>query len=154
MKTKVIRSFFCAAALSLLSLCPQSALAQAGAEKIIKARQANYYLMGQQMARINATLKGDAAFDKASLQLSGEALEVLSRLVQSYYVQGSDQGETKAKPEIWKEMPRFNQLAQDSQLEVRKLKEVLQRGDLVQIKNAYASTNKSCKACHDAFKAH
>ena len=136
-------------------LCmPQPALAQAAPEKAIRARQSAYYLMAQQMARINATIKGDLAFDKAALETSAEAVDLLGRLVVDYYPAGSDQGSTKAKPEIWKETPRFRQLAQASQSESAKLKATVRGGDLDAIKAAYGATSKSCKACHDIYRAH
>ncbi|MEN9868591.1 MAG: hypothetical protein RL748_4181 [Pseudomonadota bacterium] len=121
-------------------------------EKALQARQASYFLMGQQMARINATIKGDLAFDKPAMQLSADALDMLGRLVQENYVPGSDQGNTRAKAGIWKEMPRFKQMAQESQVEIVKLREAIYRADLAAIKTAYGNTSKSCKNCHDTFK--
>ncbi len=144
-----------AATMAALALAtPQWSSAQTAPEKTIRARQSAYYLMGQQMATINATVKGDLTFDKASMDASAEALEVLSRLVGSQFPAGSDQGApNKAKPEIWKEMPRFKQLGLDAQVEVVKLRAAVRSGDLAAIKAAYGATSKSCKACHDPFKA-
>lgn len=139
--------------LILCTAWPGQADAQMAPEKVIRARQSSYFLMGQQMAHISATVKGDLAFDKVSLQLSAEALDVLDRLVENSYPPGSDQGTTRAKPDIWKEMARFKQLAHESQVEVGKLKEAINRGDLAVIKSAYGNASKSCKNCHDAFKA-
>lgn len=127
--------------------------AQSAPEKAIKARQSAYYLIGDQMARINATAKGDLAFDKAAMQQSGEILGLLSKAVHSYFPAGSDQGApTKAKPEVWKEAARFKQLGEASHEETLKLKTALATGDLAAIKAAYGATAKSCKACHDNFK--
>lgn len=131
----------------------QLAQAQSAPEKTIKARQSAYYLIGDQMARINATAKGELPFDKDAMQLSGEILGVLSAAVLHYFPVGSDQGAaTKAKPEIWKEVARFKQLGDASHSEALKLKTVLATGDLAAIKAAYGVTAKSCKACHDVFK--
>ncbi len=131
----------------------QLALAQSAPEKTIKARQSAYYLIGDQMARINATAKGELPFDKDAMQRSGEVLDVLSAAVLHYFPAGSDQGApTKAKPEIWKEVARFKQLGEASHGEALKLKVVLTTGDLVAIKAAYGATAKSCKTCHDIFK--
>jgi len=138
---------------TVASLCiPGLAAAESATEKAIRTRQSSYYLMGQQMARISATLKGDAAFDKAALETSAEAVDLIGRLVLDYYPAGSDQGSTKAKPEIWKETPRFKQMAQALQAESAKLKAAVHGGDLDAIKTAFGATSKSCKACHDAFR--
>jgi cytochrome c556 len=134
-------------------IVPGLASAQAAPEKAIRARQSGYYLMGQQMARINATIKGDLAFDKAALEMSAEAVDVIARLVVDYFPAGSDQGGSKAKPEIWKETPRFKQMAQALQSESAKLKAAVRAGDMDAIKAAFGATSKSCKACHDAYRA-
>jgi cytochrome c556 len=131
---------------------PALVSAQSAPERAIRARQASYYLMGHQMARINATVKGDLPFDQPSLQMSAELLDLVGRTVGENFPAGSDQGTTKAKADIWKETPRFRQLAQASQAEVLKLKAAVQGGELAAIKAAYGATSKSCKACHDVFK--
>ena len=132
---------------------PGLAGAESATEKAIRARQSSYYLMGHQMARIGATLKGDLAFDKAALETSADAVDVISRLVLDYFPAGSDQGgSTKARPEIWKETPRFRQMAQALQAESAKLKAAVHGGDLDAIKAAFGATAKSCKACHDAYR--
>lgn len=156
MKPEVVRSLSISAATVLvagLTCLPVLASGLVNPEKAIKARQAGYYLMGVQMARINATVKGDLPLDKASLQTSAEALELIGRLVADHFPPGSEQGETKARPELWKEMAKFRQLQQASQGEAVKLKAAVNSGDMALIKTAYGATTKSCKACHDAYKA-
>lgn len=125
---------------------------EASPERAIKSRQAAYFLMGQQLAKINATVKGDLPFDKASLEMSADVLVLLSKVVPQTYPAGSDQGATKAKADIWKEMPKFNKLAQDSQVEAGKLKAAIVTGDMALIKAAYGATSRSCKSCHDSYK--
>jgi cytochrome c556 len=125
---------------------------EASPERAIKTRQATYFLMGQQLAKINATVKGDLPFDKASLELSADVLVMLSKLAPQSYPVGSDQGATKAKADIWKDMVKFNKLAQDSQVEAGKLKAAVVTGDMALIKAAYGATSHSCKSCHDAYK--
>jgi cytochrome c556 len=137
----------------IVGLLPALASAESATDKAIRARQSSYYLMGQQMARIGATLKGEAPFDKAALETSADAVDVIGRLVVDYFPAGSEQGSnTKAKPEIWKETPRFKQLAQALQAESAKLKAAVHCGDVDAIKAAFGATAKSCKACHDAYR--
>lgn len=136
----------------VLAAAPAGAAGEAAPEKLIKARQSAYFLMGQQMARINATVKGDLPFDKPALGLSAEALEVMSRIVADQFPAGTDQGNTRAKPEVWKDQAKFKQLMVASQTEASKLKTAVHGGDLAAIKAAYGSTSRACKACHDSFK--
>lgn len=126
---------------------------QVAPEKAIKARQSAYFLMGQEMALINASIKGNAQVDKADLQMSADALELLSRIAVENFPAGSDQGATKAKPEIWKDAGHFKQLADAMTAETSKLKSAVASGDVSAMKAAYGATSRSCKACHDSFKA-
>lgn len=150
---KTIRAASVAAAVLAGVLLHAETQAQAMPEKAIKVRQSGYYLMGAQMARINATLKGDLPFDQASLALSADALELLGRIVTDHYPPGSDLGNTRAKADVWKDASRFKDLAVASQGEALKLKTAIHGGDLDVIKKAFGATSKSCKACHDVFKA-
>jgi cytochrome c556 len=152
-RLRVGRSVVVAVCAAVGSLGFGLAQGQASAEKAIKVRQSSYYLMGHHMARINAALKGDAPFDKASLEGSATVLELLGRLVSDHYPPGSDSGNTRAKPEVWKESARFKQLGQASQAESAKLLAAVQAGNLDAIKTAYGATTKSCKTCHDSFKS-
>ena len=136
-----------------LLCCPGQLLAESATEKAIRARQSAYFLMGQQMGYINATLKGDVPLDKAALLVRAQALDVLGRLVFESFPAGSDQGTTQAKPEIWQEPQRFRQLATESQSATAALRTAVEAGDPKAIKTAYAATGRSCKACHDQFKA-
>jgi cytochrome c556 len=138
---------------ALLMVAPALSFAQNATERAIRTRQSAYFLMGQQLGQINAVIKGDLPFDQPVLKRKAQLLDSLGHLVQENYPKGSDRGSTKAKPEIWKELPRFKQLASDSHEETAKLSMAVESGNLDTIKAAYGATSKSCKACHDVFKA-
>ena len=139
-------------AATLLVFLPTHSSAQSALEKAIRARQSGYFLMGQHMSRIGATVKGELPFDKSNMAISAELIDLVSRVVIDNFPEGSDKGTTRAKPEIWKEAPRFRQLAQASQVEVTKLKTAVQTGDIQAVKVAFGTASKSCKACHEAFR--
>lgn len=146
------------ACLSLMSLIigacwAAQTLAESSQEKAIRARQAAYHVMGHQMGLINAVIKGDLPFDKASLKLRAQTVDLVGRLVGENFPVGSDKGNTKAKPNVWKDAARFKELALASQVETAKLLAALDQGELDEIKSAYGSASKSCKSCHDEFKA-
>lgn len=129
------------------------AQAEVPAERAIKYRQSAYFLMGQQFSQMNVMLKGDVPYNKASIELNAEALDVLSRIVFDAFPVGSDAGATKAKPEIWKEADKFKQLAHSAQGELVKLNAAAKAGDLQLIKSQFNDVRKTCMACHDQFKA-
>jgi len=77
---------------------------------------------------------------------------MMSRLPFGAFVEGSDKGDTNAKPEIWKEMDKFQAAARSMQEQVVKLDAAARSGSLDAIKAAFGDTAKSCKACHDKYQ--
>ncbi len=68
------------------------------------------------------------------------------------FVEGTDKGETKAKPEIWSEADKFRAAQTKMQDEMVKLNAAAKTGDLAQIKAAFGPVGQACKSCHDNFR--
>jgi cytochrome c556 len=66
--------------------------------------------------------------------------------------EGTDKGDTRAKPEIWKERAKFDEYADKMQAEMVKLSAAAKTGNLDSIKTAVNATGGSCKTCHDAYR--
>jgi len=66
--------------------------------------------------------------------------------------EGTDKGDTKAKPEIWMDKGKFDEYAQKMQGEMSKLNAAAKTGNLDSIKTAVGAVGGSCKTCHDAFR--
>jgi cytochrome c556 len=77
----------------------------------------------------------------------------MSKLPWAGFVEGSDKGNTKAKPQIWTEKAKFNEYAEKMQAEMTKLDAAAKTGNLDSIKAAVGAVGGSCKACHDAFRS-
>ena len=132
-----------------------SAAAQAQFQKpedAIKYRQSAFTLMGAHFGRIAAMAQGKAPFDAKAAQANADVLSVVVNLPYAAFGEGTDLGNTKAKPEIWKEMPKFKDLAEKMQAEVVKLDAAAKTGNLDAIKVAVGDVGKSCKACHDNYR--
>jgi len=81
-------------------------------------------------------------------------IETLSKVPYEAFLPGTDLvANTKAKPEIFKDTARFNQLAESMQGEVVKLNAAAKGGDVTAIRTAFGGVGKACKACHDDFQA-
>jgi cytochrome c556 len=139
-------------AVLLLAILNQAS-AQVPAERAVKYRQSAYYLMGQNLSQMNLMLKGETPFNKAALEMNAETIVLMGRLVAHAYPVGSDGGESKAKPEIWKENDKFRQLQQASQVEADKLHAAAKVGDQQILRVRFGDTSKSCKVCHDQYKS-
>jgi cytochrome c556 len=76
----------------------------------------------------------------------------MSKLPWAAFGEGTDKGETRAKPEIWKERAKFQEYAEKTQAELTKLAVAAKAGNLDAIKTAVAATGGTCKTCHDAYR--
>lgn len=139
-------------AVVLLAIVP-GAFAQVAAERAVRYRQSAYYLMGQNLSQMNLMLKGETPFNKAAVEMNAETIVLMGRLVAHAYPAGSDGGESKAKPEIWKEGDKFRQLQQAAQVEADKLHVAAKAGDQQILRARFSDMSKSCKVCHDQYKS-
>jgi len=76
----------------------------------------------------------------------------MSKLPWPAFVEGTDKGDTKAKPEIWKDAAKFKEASEKMQFEVVKLNVAAKSGKVDDIKTAAGAVGAACKACHDQFR--
>lgn len=140
-----------AAAAGLVTALPAAAQF-AKPEDAIKYRKAGMTLMAAHFGRIGAMANGKAPFEAKAAMDNAEIAATLSKLPFAGFVDGTDKGETKAKPEVWSEKDKFRTATNNMQEEMAKLNAAAKTGNLDQIKAAFGPTAKSCKACHDDFR--
>jgi cytochrome c556 len=140
------------AALALVAAWPAAAQYR-NADAAIKYRQSAMSLQGNHMARIFAMTNGQVPFDAKAMNENIEIVSMLNTRAQfAAFIEGSDKGNTRAKPEIWTEKDKFNAAVAKSQDDVNKLVAAGKTGNLDQIKAAAGAVGQSCKACHDAYQ--
>lgn len=140
------------ASLALLTALPASAQFR-NAEAAIKYRQSAMSIQGNHLARIFAMTNGQVPFDAKVAQENIEIIALLNSRVQfAAFIDGSDRGNTRAKPEVWLEKEKFAAAVAKSQEDVSKLAAAGKTGNLDQIKAAAGAVGASCKACHDAYQ--
>ncbi len=59
----------------------------------------------------------------------------------------------RAKAEVWSDAAKFKSLSEDMQAAMGKFDAAAKTGDLEQIKTAVGNLGKTCKACHDDYRA-
>ena len=134
-------------------VCALPAQAQfAKAEDAVKYRKAGFTLMATHFGRLGAMAQGKVPFDAKLAADNADVLAVVSKLPYAGFVEGSDKGETRAKPEIWKESAKFKEAADKNQAEMAKLVAAAKTGNLDNLKAAFGSAAPTCKACHDNFR--
>lgn len=147
---KLHNSFWLIAS-SLLIALPVSAQF-AKPDDAIKYRKNALFVMQQNFSRIAAMASGKAPFDAKVAAESAAVAEYVGRLPWVAFMEGTDKGETKSKPDIWKEPAKFKEYADKMQAEMVKLSVAAKSGSLDSIKMAVSATGSSCKTCHDAFR--
>lgn len=119
-------------------------------EDAIKYRQNALFLTSQHFGALGAMANGRAPFNAELAKKNGEVLETLAALPWQAFGPGTEGG--KAKPEIWSEKAKFDELAGNYVTEAGKLAAAAKTGDLAQLKAAFGPAAQTCKACHDAFR--
>ena len=122
-------------------------------DQAIKYRQSAMSLQNTHVGRVFAMANGRVPFDAKVAADDIEIVAMLNRLQFSAFIEGSDKGNTKAKPEVWTEKDKFAAAVVKSQADVSKLAAAGKTGNIDQIKAAVGAVAASCKACHDAYRS-
>jgi len=93
--------------------------------------------------------------DLATIRSSAARIASLSRRVPQWFPKGTgpDVGKTRAKAEIWRTPRDFAAKTRDFDLAARSLNAAAAAGEVAAAKGAFANLGKSCKACHDTYRA-
>jgi len=135
-----------------------SALAQQAPkpENLIKWRQSAFQVVAWNTGRIKASL--DGTFSKEEVQRAASTIAAIANTgLGGLFVAGTEQGkgwhDTSAKPELFKDLKRFNELNSNFAKEATELSSVAVSGDLATIKAQFGKLQRSCKSCHDDYKS-
>ena len=145
---KAISAWALAAVVTCVSLPASAQFAKP--EDAIKYRQGALAVMGAHFGRLGAMANGKAPFDAKAAQDSADIVLYMSKLPWAGFGPGTEGG--KAKPEVWKEQPKFQDLTQKMQAEVVKLEAAAKTGNLDNLKAAFGPAANSCKSCHDSYR--
>jgi cytochrome c556 len=121
-------------------------------EDAVKYRKNALFVMQQNFGRVAGMASGKIPFDAKVAADSAQVAEFVGRLPWAAFDEGTDKGDTRAKPEIWKEKAKFNEYADKMNLEMSKLAAAAKTGNLDSIKTAVTATSGTCKTCHDAYR--
>lgn len=121
-------------------------------EDAVKYRKNALFVMQQNFGRVAAMASGKAPFDAKVAAESAAVADYVGKLPWAAFGEGTDKGDTRAKPEIWKETAKFKEHADKMQTEMTKLAAATKTGNLDSIKAAVNATGGTCKACHDAYR--
>ena len=121
-------------------------------EDAVKYRKASFTVMAAHFGRLGAMANGKAPYDAKAAADNAELVATLAKLPWAAFGEGTDKGETRAKPEIWKDAAKFKEAADKMQTELGKLNVAAKAGNVDALKAAFGPAAASCKACHDNFR--
>lgn len=142
----------CASALLLLAMGLPAQAQFAKPEDAIKYRKASFTVMAAHFGRLGAMASGRAPYDAKAAADNADVVATLAKLPWAAFGEGTDKGDTRAKPEIWKEGAKYKEAADKMQGEIVKLNTAAKAGNIDALKAAFGPAAASCKACHDNFR--
>jgi len=122
-------------------------------EDAIKYRTAAFTVTSAHFGRLGAMAQGKVPFDAKSALENAEIVAEMVKLPWAAFGEGTDAGDTKAKPEIWKQGTKFKEAAEKLQAESIKLAAAAKTGKEDAFKSAFSATAGACKSCHDDFRS-
>ena len=121
---------------------------------LMEERHEKMETLGDETKKINDQLKASAP-DVAAIRQSAATILRLAPDLNSWFPEGTgpDVGKTRAKPEIWQKRQDYESKANDFVRAAEDFDSAARSGDLGQIQASFATLGKSCKACHDPYRA-
>ncbi|HEY8024336.1 MAG TPA: cytochrome c [Burkholderiaceae bacterium] len=125
-------------------------------ENLIKWRQSAFSVIAWNTGRIKANVEG--TYNKDEVVKAANTIAALSKSgIDSLFVAGTEQGkgwhDTSAKAETFKDTKHFEDLLANFGKEAGDLAGIAASGDQAAVKAQYGKLTRTCKACHDDFKA-
>lgn len=138
-----------------ISIFSGSALAQAKPEDAVKYRQAVMTVVKNNFGPIAGVAKGEIPFKAEIVAAKATNLVAISKMsLEGYDNKATAEVKTsKAKPEVWSKWADFEAGMKKFMAEAEKLEVAAKSGNLDAIKAQTGEVGKTCKGCHDNFKA-
>jgi cytochrome c556 len=128
-----------------------SCAAMADAKSQIKHRMGVMEAIGGHFNATIATLGGPAEF-QPNHQMHATSIATLAKIAPKLFPEGSGEGKTKAKAEIWEQADQFNASMDDFVVAADALAAASMNDDMGAYVGAIKGLGKTCKSCHDDFK--
>ena len=136
---------------ALLSILFFSSSVSADSEGLIKYRKNVMKSTRSHMAAVADILKNNLPL-KAHFPDHAKSIYQNSKMTLSMFPKGSDFGETKAKPTIWKNWSKFETATNAFVRESAKLVKVAESGDIKTFVKQVRAIGKTCGGCHKNFR--
>lgn len=125
-------------------------------EQLIKWRQSAYQVLAWNTGRVKANVDGQ--YNKEDVIKAANAIAAIANSgLGALYAPGTETGkgwhETAVKPELFKDPKHAGEVAGAFNKEANELAKVALGGDVAAVKDQLGKLQRTCKACHDDFRA-
>ena len=152
------RTLTAAAITAAIAAASATAIAQQAPkpEQFIKWRQSVFQVVAWNTGRIKASVDGSYNKDEV-IKAANTIAAVASGGLGALFPPGTDQGkgwhDTAAKAELFQDGKRVGEHAANFSREATELARVAAVGDPAAVKEQFGKLNRTCKGCHDDFRA-
>ena len=123
-------------------------------EPLQSLRQSYFALLGMTFAPMGDMVKGKIEWDATRFSGWADDLHYAAQFhVERGFAPGTEQGTTRAKPNIWSNMDDFQSKLNDFRAAAASLAEIATEGDPGSSREQFVATGGTCKACHDEYKS-
>jgi cytochrome c556 len=121
---------------------------------LMKQRHEHMEAFGDATKKAGNALKASSP-DATPVREAAAQIDELAPKLLSWFPAGTgpDVGKTRAKPEIWQKPEDFALKAHDFEQAAMQFDVAAKSGNLTQINSTFDALGKSCKACHDLYRA-
>ena len=122
--------------------------------KLMHERHEGMEKIGKATKALGRETKASAP-ELATIRSSAATIAELAPKVSAWFPKGTgpDVGKTHAKPAIWEKPEDFAAKTRDFQAAAKKFNATATAGDVAAIKTGFGDLGKTCKACHDSYRA-
>lgn len=121
-------------------------------QQAIQFRKGSMQVQQWHLRMLVQMVKGQRPFDAAVYLRAMTTLDALSASVGEGFIPGSDTGDTRASPEIFKDPAAFRAAVERFQGESKKAVAIARSGDEKAMRAEVAEMIKSCDGCHERFR--
>ena len=117
-----------------------------------KQRKSAYAIISANFGSLYGMTHGKKPYDKDEAVRNADLVAALADYPRKFFGEGTDKGETRAKPEIWQKRGDFDAKMDQFITEAKKLPQAARAGEAA-LKKAVADVDQACDACHDNYRS-
>lgn len=117
----------------------------------IKYRKMVMGALGAHIGAISSVVKGEVSHG-AHVPAHAKALYATSLMLPDIFPEGSDMGDTRAKPVIWQEWDKFQGRIKDLNAAAEKLSQIAESGDMAAVGAQLKEVGEACGGCHKPYR--